>query len=105
MAGSSAEPSKRRHALARRCELGCESWPNLSAFETCPACGEATTLYREMEPLGIIEAQRLKNDLEFETYYSDRCDKRGIPTDGPLPPFYAQTRGLTYDKLPGPARP
>jgi hypothetical protein len=70
---------------ARRCPIGCESWPNEPIFNVCATCGEATRYISNAEPtLSREEAVSRKLHFLFDRYYERICDKRGIPVDGPL---------------------
>lgn len=91
-----------RHAVmanGRRCETGCETWPDQNIFSTCPICNGATTRYRDMDPLDVDEAMKILADAKneraarfesdrkrrkFEVYYADRCARIGVPVEGPL---------------------
>lgn len=71
---------------ARRCSLACESWPNNPLFNTCPTCGEGTSLFFGAEPsITLEEAKRARLYALFEEYYARRCGDLGIPSEGPLP--------------------
>jgi hypothetical protein len=67
-------------ALGRRCDPGCESWPDDDRYKTCPLCGEETTRYRNLRPITQDEA----NELEFEAFYEKHCIDNDQPIDGPL---------------------
>jgi hypothetical protein len=67
--------------LGRRCEAGCESWPDDPRYATCPLCAEPTTRYRNLQPLSQSEAAH----RAFEAFYEERCAARGVSVDGPLP--------------------
>lgn len=58
-------------ALGRRCELGCETWPDDNRYNKCPTCGEDTTRYKGVTPLEQDEA----NHAEFLAFYEE-WDKR-----------------------------
>jgi hypothetical protein len=47
-------------AWGRRCEIGCETWPDESTYTTCPSCGEKTTRYSNLSPLDAAEARSLR---------------------------------------------
>lgn len=81
-------------AWGRRCEIGCESWPDDKAYETCPKCDEPAKRYKNLTPLDESEAKH----EAFEVFYAKRCERLGIPVDGPLPE--TKTRALTM--LPKP---
>lgn len=71
-------------ARGRRCDLGCESWPDERQYERCPACGEKTTVFTNLTVLSKEAAQSFVNNAAFEAFYEARCIERGIATDGPL---------------------
>jgi hypothetical protein len=88
-------------ANGRRCSIGCESWPDEALYAKCPRCGEKTTRFNNLEPLTSAEAKAIRMELQaenaadvqrqrFEKFYADRCEKLGIPADGPLPSYYEQ---------------
>lgn len=68
-------------ALGRRCDMGCESWPDSNEYRVCPLCGEPTTRFRNLQPLDEDEARRVK----FDAFYAGWCEGRNQPLDGPLP--------------------
>ena len=71
---------------ARRCSIGCMSWPDDPIFTTCTYCGEHTQRVRNIKPTIEFEAARsIKLHELFEEFYERRCEKKGIPADGPLP--------------------
>lgn len=70
---------------ARRCAIGCESWPVNDIFITCSYCGERTRLVGNIDPtISFDEAKSIKLHELFDLYYEKRCLKKGIPSDGPL---------------------
>lgn len=85
-------------AWGRRCEVGCESWPDEDVYELCPVCGEPTTQYSNLRPLPEDEARTLRLQLEFEAYYVDYCEQKGQPVDGglPMPPDEAAKWDVKY---------
>lgn len=71
---------------ARRCAIGCESWPDEAIFTTCVHCGEQTRRVNGAEPtIDREDARILKLHELFEQFYAKRCVELGIPSDGPLP--------------------
>jgi hypothetical protein len=78
-------------AWGRRCDLGCESWPDDPKYKTCPACGEPAPRYHNLSPLTMTEAERFRKNALFEEFYETRCIARGISADGPLPDDYVVT--------------
>ena len=54
----------------RRCQIGCESWPDDDAYDMCPRCGEPTTRYTNLRPLDVFEAHAIASRLDFEDYYT-----------------------------------
>lgn len=70
---------------ARRCAIGCESWPDQPIFTICSHCGEQTRRIRNAEPtISFEEARSIKLHELFELYYERRCAVKGIPVEGPL---------------------
>jgi hypothetical protein len=53
----------------RRCEIGCETWPDNDAYEICPRCGEPTKRYVNLHPMDEAEAYITAAHLDFEDYY------------------------------------
>lgn len=82
-------------AEGRRCAIGCETWPDEPLYSKCCVCGEDTRKVRgnSVTPLDPDEAESKKLHYEFERYYERRCQRRGIPSDGPLPENYARALG------------
>lgn len=76
--------------LGRRCDMGCETWPDKQIYAKCPQCGEPTTRYRDVYPLPDDEAETILVSEQFKAYYEKRCAQLGIPADGPLPKHYEQ---------------
>lgn len=70
--------------LGRRCEIGCETWPDSDEFKTCPKCGEPAKRYSGMTPLTLEEARSIKAHIDFDAYYERHCARLGIPASGPL---------------------
>lgn len=81
----------------RRCDIGCESWPDSDEYDVCPCCGEETTRYSNVLPIDEDDAQALKATLFFEGFYEDYCATHGQPVDGPLEPTDEQH--AKYDAL------
>lgn len=79
------EAERDEATLGRRCDMGCETWPDKTLYTKCPKCGEKTTRYRDVYPLPEDEAKAILLDEQFKLYYEKRCAKLGIPADGPLP--------------------
>jgi len=69
----------------RRCELGCEDWPDTVAFARCPICDEATKRWNNLDPIDPDEAKEALNNQNFQRYYEMYCAERGVSVDGPLP--------------------
>jgi hypothetical protein len=67
-------------AWGRRCEIGCESWPDEDQYKACPLCGDPAERYGNLEPLSPSEAKH----RVFEAFYEQHCHDLGIPVDGPL---------------------
>lgn len=72
-------------AWGRRCTMGCESWPDSNDYQRCPICLEETVRYANLFPLPADEARSMVNHMTFDVYYHERCEKIGLPPDGPLP--------------------
>lgn len=53
----------------RRCDIGCESWPDDDAYDLCPRCGGPTTRYTNLYPMDVFEAHSIAAHLDFEDYY------------------------------------
>lgn len=71
---------------ARRCDIGCESWPDAAIFNFCSYCGEPTTRVNNINPtISLEEAKSIKLHELFEKFYEKRCAEKGIPAEGPLP--------------------
>lgn len=71
---------------ARRCSIGCESWPDKAIFNTCAVCGEPTHyVYNDEPSMTLEEAKLAKLHQLFEEFYERRCAQLGIPSEGPLP--------------------
>lgn len=69
----------------RRCSMGCETWPDDPLFTTCSICGEKTRRVGNGQPTVSFEDARLAKLHElFEEFYARRCEKLGIPAEGPL---------------------
>lgn len=76
-------------AWGRRCDLGCESWPDDDRYVNCPVCGEPTTRFSNLRPLSPSEA----NHAEFEAHYIEHCLTLRQPVDGPLPELEVDPSG------------
>lgn len=89
-------------ALARRCDVGCETWPDDPQFKRCPLCGGKTERFSNGEPLEMDEALKIKRQQEFEAYYAIHCRNLGQPVDGDLPagPDEARFDDLTPEQPP-----
>lgn len=68
----------------RRCDLGCESWPDDMIYQKCPTCGEPTTRYTNLWPVSAEEGRSAIRLAAFERFYEVHCDKRGQSVDGDL---------------------
>lgn len=69
-------------ALGRRCDAGCESWPDTEKYKTCPVCGEQTTRFRNLEPLTQKEANAREFELFYERWDADH-DPGRLDSDAP----------------------
>lgn len=87
----------------RRCDVGCESWPDDDEYEVCPICGEDTTRYTNLTPISEDEAQTIKAYMFFEGYYEDHCASKNQSVDGALEP--TQEQHEKYDALYPGGRP
>lgn len=70
--------------VARRCSIGCESWPDDPMFATCTHCGEPTRRVRAKPTISFEDARKIKLYELFDLYYERRCERLGIPPEGPL---------------------
>lgn len=73
-----------KQGWGRRCDLGCESWPDEMLYLKCPICGEETTRFSNLRPLPEDEAKSILLHKQFETYYERYCTIAGQSVDGPL---------------------
>jgi hypothetical protein len=96
-------PNPDRSTWGRRCPLGCEDWPDSLEFARCLRCGEATTRYSSLKPMGYEEAMRLLYRARFNAYYAERCSHRHIPVAGPLPDWYEESLGPLPEGLSEPS--
>jgi hypothetical protein len=67
-------------AWGRRCEIGCESWPDDDRYKICPLCKDPAPRYKNLTPMDASAARH----REFEVFYREHCERLGIPVDGPL---------------------
>lgn len=90
-------------AWARRCDVGCETWPDDSDFKRCPVCGEKTDRFSNGRPLDMDEAQAIKRAREFEHFYARWCKDQDQPVEGDLPsgPDEAKYDDAWPDNKPG----
>jgi hypothetical protein len=84
----SERPNPDRRTWGRRCEIGCESWPDSLDYSVCPRCGGETERMSNLRPLSDLEARRIKTHIDFEEFYENRCRKLKIPVSGKLPSSY-----------------
>lgn len=62
-------------AWGRRCDMGCESWPDDKKYEKCPVCGQETTRFSNLRPLDNSEAAH----AAFEAYYAKiEAQRKGL---------------------------
>lgn len=73
-----------RRGPGRRCDLGCESWPDELIYQRCPTCGEKTTRYTNLYPVSDEEGRSAIRHEAFERFYEAHCRAQGISVDGPL---------------------
>lgn len=59
-------------ALGRRCDLGCETWPDDDMFDVCPECGQKTTRYKKVSPIDMEDAV----PMLFEAFYREWDKKK-----------------------------
>lgn len=72
-------------AWGRRCDMGCESWPNDSVkYGVCPQCGMETSCFSNLHPLTKDEAEQRVKEIEFERVYEEHCARLGQTVDGPI---------------------
>jgi hypothetical protein len=57
--------------IGRRCEIGCETWPDTDDYEICPVCSRPTRRFRNVSPMNESEARH----AHFEAFYEE-WDKR-----------------------------
>ena len=100
-----AQRNPDRNTWGRRCEIGCESWPDKEEFKKCLRCGEPTTRYSNLNPLPLDEAMSLLSQARFNAYYAKRCAKLKIPPAGALPPWYEESLGPLPERLLVPSGP
>ena len=74
-----------REKRGRRCDNGCESWPDDDQYNICPVCQEETSKYSNLIPLDPEEAVEIAVRASFERYYEKHCRKRGYGADGTIP--------------------
>jgi hypothetical protein len=72
-------------AWGRRCENGCGSWPDDTAYAKCPKCDEPAKRYSNLTPLDDDEARSIRLHIAFDEFYEKRCARLGIPVEGPIP--------------------
>lgn len=65
--------------LGRRCDQGCESWPDDDRYKFCFLCGEKTTRYSNLQPLTIEEANRVEFDLYYKRWDEQHPSARLAP--------------------------
>ena len=73
-------------AWGRRCDLGCESWPDDKEYDPCPVCGQEAKRFSNLRPLEDDEARKQKARIDFEAYYEKYCEERNQGVEGPLSP-------------------
>lgn len=81
---SAEAPNPNRDTWGRRCELGCESWPDSLEFNTCLRCGGPTKRYSNLQPMSLEEGRSALAHAKFTAYYEKHCAELGIPVSGPL---------------------
>ena len=94
-------------AFGRRCDPGCESWPDDEDYKRCPKCGLKTTRFSNLTPLDEDEAAELASKLRFEHFYEvyDRkADPDRLIPDAELAHYdelYPNGRPSNADKILG----
>ena len=88
-------------AIGRRCEIGCETWPDDDKYKACPECGETTTRYRGVEPLSEEEAAPRR----FEAFYREWDEKMPDVRLKMTPEETLRWDGLYPDGRPSPSAP
>jgi hypothetical protein len=83
-----ADHNPDRDTWGRRCEIGCEDWPDTLEYRICPRCDGETTRFSNLRPLSAEDARSIKSHIEFNAYYEQRCTRLKIPVSGPLPAWY-----------------
>jgi hypothetical protein len=68
-------------AVGRRCELGCESWPNKDLYKRCPECGQPTEVYRNLDPIDDEEAESRLLHAQFVLFYTKWCKMKGYSAE------------------------
>jgi hypothetical protein len=99
---ASEAPNPDRQTWGRRCDLGCESWPDLLEFQTCVRCGSETTRFSNLRPLSVEEARKIAREIEFNAFYERRCAEKKIPSTGKLPEWYEKQLGPLDARLSRP---
>jgi hypothetical protein len=61
-------PASRDENVGRRCEMGCETWPDDTLYSICPNCEEPTRRFTRMSPLSAEEALSKKKHADFERW-------------------------------------
>jgi hypothetical protein len=84
-------------AFGRRCDMGCESWPDDDKYETCPICGQEAERFSNLDPLTETEAAHAL----FEHFYA-KWDEDHDPArlEGDAPDArgkYASSSGCVED--------
>lgn len=87
----------------RRCDIGCESWPDSDDYNVCPVCGEETTRYGNVVPLSEQDARELRSAMLFKEFYAKYCDRKSQAEEGDLEPTMEQHD--KYDALYPGGRP
>ena len=89
-------------AVGRRCDVGCESWPDSDNYKTCPVCGEETTRFSNLKPLTQPEANAREFELFYERWDADRSPDRLAPDAPDARGVYASSEDR-LDASPGPS--
>lgn len=85
-------------AWGRRCDNGCESWPDDKRYKRCPSCGEPATRFSNLQPLDKLEALYAEFEAYYEDWESDQDPKRLIDLSDidPGPPSDPRTGKIVH---------
>lgn len=69
-------------AWGRRCDLGCESWPDDDKYKKCPVCGDKTTRYTNLDPISEEDAAHVLFEHFYEKWDAEH-DAARLEGDAP----------------------